>query len=136
MTINELHTLRCMICFDELAEEKAKSCGNMNCCFDMCETCFELIETVRCPHCRQTMIGKELEDVTSANGMRRAQFQGLSDQDAGRIAECFFTLVAVGSCAACYCGAFMQNPNYYYCLVADVALFMGMAGTPRRVSSS
>ena len=108
----------------------------MNCCFDMCETCFDLIETIHCPHCRQVMEGKNTDEVVTANGMRRGGARGVSGGTETQLGEWFFAGNAALAFVACYCGMFMHNQNYYYCLIAEGLLCMSLAGKHRRVSSS
>ena len=50
----------CMICCEEhVCSESLKICGNKKCTFRMCDKCFDTLDKVECPNCRQPIEGKE-----------------------------------------------------------------------------
>jgi hypothetical protein len=50
----------CMICCEEhVRVESLRRCGNKRCTFRMCDKCFDTLDKVECPNCRQPIEGKE-----------------------------------------------------------------------------
>jgi hypothetical protein len=54
----------CMICCEEhICAGNLKKCGNIKCTFRMCDKCFNNLESIVCPNCRQPMEGKKLKSI-------------------------------------------------------------------------
>ena len=50
----------CMICCEEhICVGNLKRCGNKRCTFRMCDKCFDNLDKVECPNCRQPIEGKK-----------------------------------------------------------------------------
>ena len=54
----------CMICCEEhICAGNLKRCGNKKCTFRMCDKCFDNLESIGCPNCRQPIEGKKLKSI-------------------------------------------------------------------------
>ena len=111
----------CMICCEEhICAGNLKKCGNIKCTFRMCDKCFNNLESIVCPNCRQPMEGKKLKSIPEEAMME--EHRTLVDQvEARRLREGRVQLGCLIS--TCRTGTTLQVP--FWGIGASISAVLG-----------
>jgi hypothetical protein len=111
----------CMICCEEhVCAGNLKRCGNKKCTFRMCDKCFNNLESIGCPNCRQPMEGKKLKSIPEEAMME--EHRTLVDQvEARRLREGRIQLRCLIS--TCRTGTTLQVP--FWGIGASISAVLG-----------
>jgi hypothetical protein len=111
----------CMICCEEhVCAGNLKRCGNKKCTFRMCDKCFDNLESIECPNCRQPIEGKKLKSIPEEAMME--DHRSLVDQlEARRLREGRIQLGCLVS--TCRTGTTLQVP--FWGIGASISFALG-----------
>lgn len=111
----------CMICCEErVCIESLKRCGNKKCTFRMCDKCFDNLQSVECPNCRQPIEGKKLKN-NPEEAMTEEHRALVDELESRRLQE---SRIKLSFCTSmCRVGTTMQIP--FWGIGAVISLVLG-----------